>query len=187
MASDWTPVVVLFSVVIAIVAVLTIIIRGAFKGSATRAVASVLGIFAGVSGASHGPGEILQGNIAPSSIMIKAWPELRSLGGEPAITIVPSFLASGVLTIIFGLILAAWAGAFVHRKNGGLVLSLLSIVMLLVGGGIVPPVFGVIAGVIGTRWASAFVQRRYGGLVLIMLSIMSLISFPVLLTMVLGA
>ena len=53
MTSDWTPVVVLFSVVIAIVAVLTIIIRGTFKGSVTIAVASVLGIFAGVSGASH--------------------------------------------------------------------------------------------------------------------------------------
>ena len=151
MTSDWTPVVVLFSVVIAIVAVLTIIIRGAFKGSATRAVASVLGIFAGVSGASHGPGEILQGNIVPNGIMIEAWPGLTLLGGEPAMTIVPSFLITGVLAIIFGLIITVWAAAFVQRKNGGLVLILLSIIMLLVGGGVFPLGFGVIAGMIGTR------------------------------------
>jgi hypothetical protein len=151
MTSDWTPVVVLFSVVIAIVAVLTIIIRGTFKGSVTIAVASVLGILAGVSGASHGPGEILQGNIVPSGIMIEAWPGLTSLGGEPAMTIVPSFLVTGVLAIIFSLIVAVWAAAFVQRKNGGLVLILLSIIMLLVGGGVIPPGFGVIAGMIGTR------------------------------------
>jgi len=109
MTSDWTPVVVLFSVIIAIVAVLTIIIRGAFKGSATRAVASVLGVFAGVSGASHGPGEILQGNAAPSGIMIQAWPNLTLLGGEPAMTVLPSFLLAGVLAIIFGFVVATWA------------------------------------------------------------------------------
>jgi hypothetical protein len=151
MTSDWTPVVVLFSVIIAIVAVLTIIIRGAFKGSATRAVASVLGVFAGVSGASHGPGEILQGNAAPSGIMIQAWPNLTLLGGEPAMTVLPSFLLAGVLAIIFGFVVATWAAWFIPRRNGGLVLVLLSIMMLLVGGGIVPPVFGVIAGIIGTR------------------------------------
>ncbi len=44
-------------------------------------------------------------------------------------TIIPNFLVSGVLTIIFGLIVAAWAGAFVQRKNGGLVLILLLIMM----------------------------------------------------------
>lgn len=151
MTSDWTPYVVFFGVIFALVAVLTIIIRGTFKGSVTIAVASVLGIFAGVGGASHGPGQILQGNITPSGIMIQAWPGLTQLAGEPAMTIIPNFLASGVLTIIFGLIVTVWAAAFVQRKNGGLVLILLSIVMLLVGGGLFPPAFGVIAGIIGTR------------------------------------
>jgi hypothetical protein len=113
------------------------------------AVASIVGIFAGLSGASHGPGEMSQGNIVPSGIMIKAWPDLTVLGGEPAMTIVPSFLITGILTIIAGIIVAAWAGGFVQRKNGGLLLILLSIIMLLVGGGIVPPFFGVAAGIIG--------------------------------------
>jgi hypothetical protein len=116
--------------------------------SKTRVAASAIGIFAGLGGASHGLGEMLQGNVAPSGILIKAWPELTALGGEPAMTIVPSFLVASVLTIIFGIIVAAWAGAFIKRKNGGLMLILLSVVMLLVGGGIVPPLFGAAAGVI---------------------------------------
>jgi hypothetical protein len=119
--------------------------------SKTRAAASIIGIFAGLSGASHGLGEILQGNTAPSGIMIEAWPGLTSLRGEPAMTIVPNFLVSGVLTIIFGLLVAIWAAKFIQRKKGGLILILLSIIMLLVGGGLFPPVFGVAAGIIGTR------------------------------------
>ena len=132
--------------------------------SKTRAAASIIGIFAGLSGASHGLGEILQGNTAPSGIMIEAWPGLTSLRGEPAMTIVPNFIVTGVLTIIFGLIVAAWAGAFVQRKNGGLVLILLSIIVLLVGGGLVPPVFGVAAGIIGTRIKQSSESKKHGGL-----------------------
>jgi len=132
--------------------------------SKTRAAASIIGIFAGLSGASHGLGEILQGNTAPSGIMIEAWPGLTSLRGEPAMTIVPNFIVTGVLTIIFGLIVAAWAGAFVQRKNGGLVLILLSLVMLLVGGGLFPPVFGVAAGIIGTRIKQSSESKKHGGL-----------------------
>ncbi len=118
--------------------------------SKTRLAASAIGIFGGLGGASHGPGEMLQGNIAPNSLVIEAWSELTALAGEPAMTIIPSFLVSGVLTFIVGLMVAVWAAKFVQRKNGGLVLILLSIIMLLVGGGLFPPVFGVVAGIIGT-------------------------------------
>lgn len=117
----------------------------------TRIAASAIGVFAGLGGASHGPGEILQGNIAPNSLMINAWPELTALAGEPAMTVVPSFLVSGILTVIVGVIVAVWAAKFVQRKHGGLMLLLLSVLMLLVGGGLFPPVFGVAAGLIGTR------------------------------------
>jgi hypothetical protein len=123
--------------------------------STTRVAASALGIFAGLGGASHGLGEILQGNVAPGGLVIEAWPELTALQGEPAMTIVPSFLVTGILTVIFGLIVAVWAAKFVQRKNGGIILILLSIIMLLVGGGLFPPVFGVAAGVIGTRIKSS--------------------------------
>lgn len=123
--------------------------------SKTRVAASALGIFAGLGGASHGLGEMLQGNVAPDGLVIEAWPELTALQGEPAMTIIPSFLVTGILAVIFGLIVAVWAAKFVQRKNGGIMLILLSIIMLLVGGGLFPPVFGVAAGVIGTRIKSS--------------------------------
>lgn len=119
--------------------------------SKTRIAASAIGIFAGLGGASHGPGELLQGNVAPRGIMIEAWPEMRALAGEPAMTIIPSYLVSGLLTVIIGVIVAVWAAKYVQRKHGGLVLILLSALMLLVGGGLFPPVFGFAAGIIGTR------------------------------------
>ena len=154
MAFDWTTLAVLGAIVAifaALLAILTIIIRARFKASTTRAAASVIGVVAGLSGASHGLGEILQGNIAPSGIVIQAWPGLTDLGGEPAMTIIPSFLVTGVLAIIFGLIVTVWAAALVQRKNGGLALILLSVILLLVGGGFFPLGFGVTAGIIGTR------------------------------------
>ena len=154
MVFDWTTLAVLGAIVAvfaALFAILTIIIRARFKVSTTRAAASIIGIIAGLSGASHGFGEMLQGNVTPSGIVIQAWPGLTDLGGEPAMTIVPSFLVTGVLAIIFGLIVTVWAAALVQRKNGGLVLILLSVILLLVGGGFFPPGFGVTAGIIGTR------------------------------------
>ena len=154
MTFDWTPLAVI-GVIIALFAILfsilTIIIRKTFKVSTARAASSIIGIIAGLSGASHGFGEMLQGNVAPSGIMIQAWPGLTDLAGEPAMTIVPSFLVTGVLTIIFGIVVTVWAAALVQRKNGGFVLILLSVILLLVEGGFFPPGLGVTAGIIGIR------------------------------------
>jgi hypothetical protein len=66
-------------------------------------------------------------------------------------TVIPSFLLTGILATVLGLITMIWAAVFVHRKHGGIVLILLSIALLLAGGGLFPPVIGIIAGVIGTR------------------------------------
>lgn len=96
----------------------------------------------------HGIGEVLQGSVAPNGIMIEAWPALRVVVGEPAMTILPNFLLTGILAIVMGIIVTIWAGKFIEHKSGGLILILLSIAMLLVGGGIIPPLFGIAAGVI---------------------------------------
>ncbi len=107
-----------------------------------------------LAGIEHGIGEILQGNVAPSGIMILSWPEsalFRSLGGEPAMTIIPNLLITGILAILFSLALLVWAILFVQRKNGGLVMIFLSIAMLLVGGGIFPPILGILIGAVVTR------------------------------------
>jgi hypothetical protein len=133
---------------------------------ATRVVASLLGIFAGFGGPEHGYFEILQSHVRPDSLMIAAMgppcdPEEVWNLCEPAITVIPSFLVTGILATVVGLFTMIWAAAFVQRKNGGLVLILLSIVLLLVGGGLFPPVIGIIAGVVATR-INAPVTRRPG-------------------------
>ena len=122
--------------------------------SATKVVVSAFGIMLGIAGIEHGIGEIFQGNIAPSGIVIKSWGESKlfsTLMGEPAMTISPNFLITGVLAIIVSLSIMVWAVAFVQRKNGGLVLIFLSILLLLVGGGFGPPLIGIIVGAAGTR------------------------------------
>jgi MFS family permease len=70
---------------------------------------------------------------------------------EPAMTIIPNFLLTGILATILGILTLIWAAAFVHRKRGGLVLILLSVALLLFGGGIFPPIIGIVAGVVATR------------------------------------
>ena len=75
-------------------------------------------------------------------------------------TIIPSFLITGILAILFGLVVLVWSAFFVHRKHGGLVLILLCIPLLLFGGGIFPPLIGVIAGALGTRIHKAAESRR---------------------------
>jgi hypothetical protein len=123
---------------------------------ATRVVASLFGIFAGFGGPEHGYFEILQGHVRPDSLIIAAMgppcdPEKVWNLCEPAMTVIPSFLATGILATVIGLITMIWAAAFVQSKNGGIVLILLSIALLLVGGGLFPPLIGIIAGVVATR------------------------------------
>ena len=75
-------------------------------------------------------------------------------------TIVPNLLVTGILTIIFSLAAIVWPAAFVQRKNGGWVLIVLSIAMLLVGGGFGPPIIGILAGVAGTGISSPLTGWR---------------------------
>jgi hypothetical protein len=123
---------------------------------ATRAVASWFGVAAGIASIEHGYFEILQGNVRPDSLMIASMgppcePEKMWNVCEPAMTIIPNFFITGILALISGIIVLIWAAKFVQRKNGGLVLILLSILMLLFGGGIFPPLIGIVAGVAGTK------------------------------------
>jgi len=124
--------------------------------SATRVATATIGVYAGLLGVVHGCFELLQGDVVPSGIGINAigvpcqgdavWHACL-----PAMTIVPNLIATGVLAIIVSLIVLVWAAAFVQRKNGGLILILLSILMLLVGAGFIPPYAGIIAGVVGGK------------------------------------
>src|SRR5271157_682768 len=131
--------------------------------NATKVTVSTLGVIMGLAGIEHGIGEVLQGNTAPGGIIFPSWPAsafFRIVGGEPAMTIIPNLLVTGILAILFSLIFIAWASHFVQRKYGGLVLILLAMVMLLVGGGIFPPVLGIMIGVLGTRINTQFTWWR---------------------------
>jgi hypothetical protein len=122
--------------------------------NATRAVASALGVLVGLAGVEHGFFELLQGNVTLSGMMIDAiGPSQRfwEYGTERALTIIPNFFATGILAIVFGLLVTIWAGVFIDRKYGAEVLMLLSIILWLVGGGFGPIFMSILASVTATR------------------------------------
>jgi hypothetical protein len=109
-------------------------------------------VLGGFGGLIHGIGESLQGNVAPDSMFFESWtqgPIYDHMGGDPAMSLIPNLLLTGILAIVVALIAMVWSAAFVQRKRGGLVLIVLMIVLLLVGGGVGPIVVGVLAGVAG--------------------------------------
>ncbi|HVP17159.1 MAG TPA: hypothetical protein VMT42_07315 [candidate division Zixibacteria bacterium] len=66
-------------------------------------------------------------------------------------TIIPNFLVTGILAIIVSIIVIIWAAKFIQRKNGSLVLILLSTILFLVGGGLATLVILIITCAIATR------------------------------------
>ncbi len=124
------------------------------NNGSTRAVASTLGVLVGLAGVEHGFFEMLQGNISPSGIMINAIGPAQmfwEFGTERALTIVPSFLVTGILAIIFGILVTIWAAAFIDRKYGAAVLLLLSVTLWMVGGGFAPIFMTLLASATATR------------------------------------
>jgi hypothetical protein len=122
--------------------------------NSTRLTSATLGVYAGLVGIEHGVFEILQGSAAPNGVMISAMgapcqPETTWHACLPALTLIPDFRLTGIIAILVGLSVLIWAAGFVHKKHGGLVLMLLSILMIPVGGGFVPAFIGVFAGVAG--------------------------------------
>lgn len=123
--------------------------------SATRVVASTVGALVGLAGIEHGIFEILQGNVATAGFMIDAIGPAQKLweyGGEAAVTIVPNFLATGILAVLVGLGVTVWAVGFLQTRYGSGALMLLSTLLWLVGGGFAPPIFlGIPASLTATR------------------------------------
>jgi hypothetical protein len=123
---------------------------------ATRLVAAAFGFVAGFGGPEHGAFEILRGSARPEGLVFAAMgppcnPEQVWHACEPAMSILPNYLVTGILATILGLVTITWSVAFLHKKRGGLVLMLLSIALLLFGGGLLPPAIGVIGGLLATR------------------------------------
>ena len=116
---------------------------------ATMTLFQTLGILAGAMGIEHGIGEVLEGYRPTNGIFILSWPNsafFEIMSGEPAMTIVPNYLVTGLLAIFFSV-----AFLFVLLKKSDFerkaitILFALLILMLLAGGGFGPPILGLIA------------------------------------------
>jgi hypothetical protein len=66
-------------------------------------------------------------------------------------SLVPNFLASGVLTVLVSMALIAWALLFVPKRGSALAILLMSASLLVVGGGFGPPLLGIVLGIGATR------------------------------------
>jgi len=119
------------------------------KTSAAAITASTFGVLGGLV---HGIGEVLQGNARPDGIFISSWaqgPIALYLDGDPAITIIPNFLFTGMVTLVISVFTMLWAIAFMKNKTSGIVLLLLSLAGLFSGSGVGPPTIGILAGISG--------------------------------------
>jgi hypothetical protein len=122
--------------------------------SATHIVAATMGVLVGLAGVEHGFFEILQGNLRPNGILIQAiGPAQRywEHGTETALTVLPSYLMSGILSILLGVLVILWSILFIDRRHGAGVLLLLCILLFLTGGGFAPIFMAVLASLAATQ------------------------------------
>jgi hypothetical protein len=114
---------------------------------------AAFGVVIAMAGIEHGVGEMLEGQVAPPDLIFKSWPDTAAfemLNGEPAMTIVPNLLLTGVLTVVVSVVFV-WAVGYSDRSRGPAGLLVLSPLLLFVGGGLAPPVIGVVLAIAATR------------------------------------
>jgi hypothetical protein len=125
---------------------------------ATTLLSLTLGILAGIMGIEHGIGEVLEGYRPTDSVFILSWPDsafFEIMSGEPAMTIIPNYLVTGLLAIFFSCVfLVVFVKPSLDRKIN-IVLFALLMLMLLTGGGFGPPILGIIAVLIALKRNSA--------------------------------
>jgi hypothetical protein len=122
--------------------------------SATATTVRVFGVLAAFTGVEHGLGEISQGPGAPPATVFESWPHVAALdplGGEPAMSLIPDLLISGVLSVLVAVVLGTVALRRPGRPHSGPALLGVSLALLLVGGGFGPPLLGVLTGLLATR------------------------------------
>ena len=116
-------------------------------------VVSTMAIIFGIGGIAHGFFEALQGFTPTNGLVIHAIGEADRMweyGNEPAFTVIPNFLITGIASMAVGIAVIVWSVGFLHRRNGPTVLLLLFVLLFLVGGGIGQVVFFSIIWVFST-------------------------------------
>ena len=168
--------------------------------NAIRTVAVTFGFFCGLTGMIAGYFEILQGNIAPGSIIISivgpsysmwtTYSILDLMETYSAVTIIPNFFITGMVAIMVSFLVIVWSVGFLHKKHGAIIFLLLSIIQLLVGGGFVIDL-AIITCIVANRinkpltWWRAHLSIKMQG-VLVRLWPWSLIAFVMLFIIMLG-
>ena len=110
----------------------------------TKIIVSIFGILLGISGINHGFFAALQGFTPTSALIFESIGETNRMwlyGFETAFTVIPNYFISGILSIITSLAIMVWSIAFVHKKNGSVILILLYIFLFMVGGGLGQVIF----------------------------------------------
>src|SRR5512146_1648701 len=114
---------------------------------ATTKLFLTLGVLAGIMGIEHGIGEVLEGNRPTNGVFILSWPDsafFEIMAGEPAMTIIPNYLLTGLLAILLSCLFLAVLAKSSHNRRAIPLLFALLILMLLAGGGFGPPILGII-------------------------------------------
>lgn len=125
-----------------------------WRSGACRTTATAFGVLAGLGGITHRVGEVLQGSVPVGGLWLESWttgPISEHMGGEPGMTVLPTALSAGLVTLVVSASVLGWSVLGLRTRHGGSVLVLLSAGMLLAGGGVGPPVLGMLAGAVG-RW-----------------------------------
>jgi hypothetical protein len=127
-----------------------------------------LGVTIALGGFHHGVFEALQGNGPTGGIAINSiGPEhVRwEYGTDPAITLIPNFLFTGVAAMAVSLVIVGWSALGLHRRRGPALFLALFVLLTLVGGGVGHILFFVAAWAYATRMRSSlgWWRRRLRG------------------------
>lgn len=130
---------------------------------ATRFITATLGALLALGGIDHGFFEFLQGNALTGGLFIHsigAHNQMWAYGTEDALTLLPTFMASGIAAMSMSVLIAIWSIRFVHKRYGSLVFLLFSIGLFLVGGGVAQAVYFLLAWALSTRIGRPFTGLR---------------------------
>lgn len=117
-------------------------------------IVAAIGVVFGIGGIAHGLFEVLQGSVATNGFIIDAIGPSERIwlyGNEPAFTVIPNFLATGIAATSVGIAIIIWSAAFMHTRHASTIFLLLFILLFLVGGGIAQILFFLIGWGMSTR------------------------------------
>jgi hypothetical protein len=141
-------------------------IQKKFNNSATRIIASTLGVLVGIGSIDHGLLECLQGFRPTPGLIVNAlgsgyhWTVWKQ-GGEGAFTLIPNFLVTGVIATLLGLLMIAWSLRFIRSPYSPTVFLSLGIASFLTGGGVAQVVLFTLAWAAATRVGASLAFWRW--------------------------